>query len=243
MADENEIMETDAIALDDVEEDTSTEDMDVSNIVDYVMARFKKSEDYRYEDELRWVRSYRNYRGIYGPDVQFTEAEKSRVFIKVTKTKTLAAYGQIIDVLFANNKFPLTVEPTTLPEGVVSDVSFDPKEPESIRNRLDETIQFNYLDKSVILSIVDKFLTKLQAQLDKRNVEIQVSKKVIEWIADNGYDKEMGARPMERFISQNIKKPLVDKLLFGNLKSGGLIKLDIEKGKLKFTDAKTKVKA
>ena len=111
------------------------------------------------------------------------------------------------------------------------------------RNRLDETIQFNYLDKSVILSIVDKFLTKLQAQLDKRNVEIQVSKKVIEWIADNGYDKEMGARPMERFISQNIKKPLVDKLLFGNLKSGGLIKLDIEKGKLKFTDAKTKVKA
>ena len=111
------------------------------------------------------------------------------------------------------------------------------------RNRLDETIQFNYLDKSVILSIVDKFLTKLQAQLDKRNVEIQVSKKVIEWIADNGYDKEMGARPMERFISQNIKKPLVDKLLFGNLKSGGLIKLDIVKGNLKFTDAKTKVKA
>jgi len=111
------------------------------------------------------------------------------------------------------------------------------------RNRLDETIQFNYLDKSVILSIVDKFLTKLQAQLDKRNVEIQVSKKVIEWIADNGYDKEMGARPMERFISQNIKKPLVDKLLFGNLKSGGLIKLDIEKGELKFSDSKTEVKA
>ena len=110
------------------------------------------------------------------------------------------------------------------------------------RNRLDETIQFNYLDKTVILSIVDKFLTKLQAQLDKRNVEIVVSKKVIDWIAANGYDKEMGARPMERFISQNIKKPLVDKLLFGNLKAGGVIKLDIEKGELKFVDTKTKVK-
>ena len=110
------------------------------------------------------------------------------------------------------------------------------------RNRLDETIQFNYLDKNVILSIVDKFLVKLQAQLDKRNVEIVVSKKVINWIAENGYDKEMGARPMERFISQNIKKPLVDKLLFGNLKSGGVIKLDIEKGDLKFTETKTKVK-
>ena len=110
------------------------------------------------------------------------------------------------------------------------------------RNRLDETIQFNYLDKTVILSIVDKFLTKLQAQLDKRNVEIVVSKKVLNWIADNGYDKEMGARPMERFISQNIKKPLVDKLLFGNLKTGGVIKVDLEKGKLKFLEEKNKVK-
>jgi ATP-dependent Clp protease ATP-binding subunit ClpA len=111
------------------------------------------------------------------------------------------------------------------------------------RNRLDETIQFNYLDKSIILSIVDKFLTKLQAQLDKRNVEIVVSKAVISWIADNGYDKEMGARPMERFISKNIKKPLVDKLLFGNLKSGGQIKLDIVNGSLKFAEIKDKVKA
>ena len=111
------------------------------------------------------------------------------------------------------------------------------------RNRLDETIQFNYLDKSVILSIVDKFLTKLQAQLDKRNVEIVVSKAVISWIADNGYDKEMGARPMERFISKYIKKPLVDKLLFGNLKSGGQIKLDIVNGSLKFAEIKDKVKA
>ena len=110
------------------------------------------------------------------------------------------------------------------------------------RNRLDETIQFNYLDKSIILSIVDKFLTKLQAQLDKRNVEIVVSKAVINWIADNGYDKEMGARPMERFISKKIKKPLVDKLLFGNLKSGGQIKLDIVNGALKFTEIRDKVK-
>jgi len=111
------------------------------------------------------------------------------------------------------------------------------------RNRLDETIQFNYLDKNIILSIVDKFLVKLQAQLDKRNVEIVVSKKVVNWIAENGYHKEMGARPMERFISQNIKKPLVDKLLFGNLKAGGVIKLDMEKGELKFLDVKSKVKA
>ena len=65
---------------------------------------------------------------------------------------------------------------------------------------------------------------------------------MLNWIADNGYDKEMGARQMERFISQNIKKPLVDKLLFGNLKTGGVIKVDLEKGKLKFLEEKNKVK-
>ncbi|HCT53150.1 MAG TPA: hypothetical protein DF712_11895 [Balneola sp.] len=67
---------------------------------------------------------------MYSPDVQFTETEKSRVFIKITKTKTLAAYGQITDVLFANNRFPLSIEPTTLPEGVVDSVNFDPQAPE-----------------------------------------------------------------------------------------------------------------
>ena len=110
------------------------------------------------------------------------------------------------------------------------------------RNRLDEVIQFDYLNKKIILSVVDKFLTRLQAQLDKRNVELEISKSVSEWIAENGYDKDMGARPMERFIASNIKKPLVDKLLFGDLKAGGLIKIDMVKGALKFTEKKSKVK-
>jgi hypothetical protein len=131
--DEDEIMiEDDAIALEDTD-DTAIEDADVSKIIPFIMERFQRSEDYRYQDEERWIKAYRNYRGLYGPDVQFTEAEKSRVFIKVTKTKTLAAYGQIVDVLFANHRFPLSIEPTELPEGVVSDVHFDPKEPEQLR--------------------------------------------------------------------------------------------------------------
>ncbi len=125
-------IEDDAIALEDTD-DTVEQDADVSNIIPFVMERYRRAEDYRYQDEERWLRAYRNYRGLYGPDVQFTEAEKSRVFIKVTKTKTLAAYGQIVDVLFANNKFPLSIEPTELPEGVVADVHFDPQEPEQLR--------------------------------------------------------------------------------------------------------------
>ena len=132
--DEDEIqMETDAISLED-SDDTTITDEPVSSLVAYVQGLYGRAEDYRYQDEERWIRAYRNYRGLYGPDVQFTEAEKSRVFIKITKTKTLAAYGQIVDVLFANNKFPLSIEPTELPEGVVADVNFDPKKPEELNN-------------------------------------------------------------------------------------------------------------
>lgn len=137
MAEDEINIEDEAIALEDAEDSVNT-DKNVSSIVDHVISSFKKSEDYRYEDEQRWIRAYRNYRGLYGPDVQFTEAEKSRVFIKITKTKTLAAYGQIADVLFAGNKFPISIEPTELPEGVAKDVNFDPKEPEALRNREDE---------------------------------------------------------------------------------------------------------
>jgi hypothetical protein len=131
--DEDEIMiEDDAIALEDTD-DSVVEDAELASIIPFINEKYQRSEDYREQDEDRWIRAYRNYRGLYGPDVQFTEAEKSRVFIKVTKTKTLAAYGQIVDVLFANQRFPLSVDPTELPEGVVEDVNFDPQEPEQLR--------------------------------------------------------------------------------------------------------------
>jgi len=130
MAEENEVfIEDEVVSLEDSEESV-IEDIDVSAIIPFVMERYRRADDYRQQDETRWLKSYRNYRGLYGSDVQFTEAEKSRVFIKVTKTKTLAAYGQIVDVLFAGNKFPLSVDPTELPEGVIADVNFDPQEPE-----------------------------------------------------------------------------------------------------------------
>ena len=110
------------------------------------------------------------------------------------------------------------------------------------RNRLDEIIQFNYLPKKVILSIVDKFLVKLQAQLDQRGIELIYSNKVINWIAEEGYDKVMGARPMERFITENIKKPLVDSILFSNDKKGHQIKVDFKDGKAVFTSPKKSAK-
>ena len=124
MADEIN-MNPQQVGLSDVE-DIGQEDIYVNSLMNHIMEKFHKAEDARRIDEERWLKAYRNYRGIYGTDVQFTETEKSRVFIKVTKTKTLAAYGQIVDVLFANNSFPISVEPTVLPEGVADAVHFDP---------------------------------------------------------------------------------------------------------------------
>ena len=116
------------LALDDTKDDAFE---DSGSLISFVNDRYTRAETSRRVDEDRWLRAYRNYRGLYGPDVQFTSAEKSRVFIKVTKTKTLAAYGQITDVLFANNKFPLSIDPSVLPDGVLADVHFDPKAPPS----------------------------------------------------------------------------------------------------------------
>jgi len=86
--------------------------------IGFIKERFTQSETSRLYDEKRWLKAYRNYRGLYGPDMAFRENEKSKVFVKVTKTKVLAAYGQIIEVLFSSGKFPIGITQTPVPEGV-----------------------------------------------------------------------------------------------------------------------------
>ncbi|MAJ81602.1 MAG: hypothetical protein CMF41_01655 [Legionellales bacterium] len=97
-----------------------------SGVVGWIEERFTKSNDIRLNDEKRWLQSYRNYRGLYGPEVQFTDHEKSRTFVKITKTKVLAAYAQIVDVLFAGSKFPIGVEAPINSKGIPDAVHFDP---------------------------------------------------------------------------------------------------------------------
>ena len=123
---DNTFEEMPALSLDE-----KTEDSELASLVAFIEERYSRSKDWRRFDEERWLQSYRNYRGIYSTDVQFTEAERSRVFVKITKTKVLAAYGQITDVLFARQKFPLSIEPTVLPEGVEEAVHFDMNKPAS----------------------------------------------------------------------------------------------------------------
>ena len=101
------------------------------------------------------------------------------------------------------------------------------------RNRLDAMISFNPLSIEVIKTVVDKFLVELQAQLDEKKVQLEVSEKARDWIAEKGYDKTMGARPMQRLIQENIKKPLAEEILFGQFSSkGGVVYVDQEEDRL-----------
>ena len=104
------------------------------------------------------------------------------------------------------------------------------------RNRLDNIIWFDHLSTTVIHQVVDKFIVELQVQLDQKGVSLEVSQEARDWLAEKGYDRAMGARPMARVIQDNLKKPLANELLFGSLVDGGqvTVALDKEKGALTY---------
>lgn len=110
------------------EGDVEKENFEYSGVYRHIKEKYERAKTSRQTDEDRWMKSYRNYRGLYGSDVQFTDKEKSQAFVKITKTKVLAAYAQIIDVLFAGSKFPIGIEPRKKATGVENDVHFDPNE-------------------------------------------------------------------------------------------------------------------
>jgi len=212
MAEQDEVtLDDDSIALEDSDESVVS-DVGVSGIIPFVMDRYQRAEDYRNNDEERWLRSYRNYRGLYGSDVQFTEAEKSRVFIKVTKTKTLAAYGQIVDVLFAGNKFPISVEPTVLPEGVAADVNFDPKKPEQLKGEtaLSSPYGFKGDGKDLPKGATEKTLADMLGPLEDKLGEIE------------GLEEGVGKTPTSITFSpamvaaKNMEKQIMDQLQESN---------------------------
>lgn len=95
------------------------------------------------------------------------------------------------------------------------------------RNRLDSIIQFSALEINIIHTVVDKFLCQLQQQLDDKRVVLEVDDKARDWLALNGYDEKMGARPMQRLIQEKIKKPLAEEVLFGVLSNGGVVRISV----------------
>ena len=133
---------------------TLEEDQEI-NLVGIIKDRFQKAEDARDSDERRWLKSYENYRGLYNRGVRFRESEKSRVFVKVTKTKVLAAFGQLVDVIFGTGKFPIGISETHMPEGEKENAYLDATNPtpglesstpDNIGNRIEDEPQENPYD-------------------------------------------------------------------------------------------------
>ena len=87
------------------------------NLIGIIKGRYAQAEEARQTDETRWLKAYENYRGLYSKSLKFRESEKSRVFVKITKTKVLAAFGQLVDVIFGTGKFPIGISETKIPEG------------------------------------------------------------------------------------------------------------------------------
>ena len=111
------------------------------------------------------------------------------------------------------------------------------------RNRLDAVVQFNSLGRDTISQVVDKFIIELEGQLEDKQVTIDVDEAAREWLAENGYDRVMGARPMERVIQENIKRPLAEEMLFGELEGGGHVRIGSNQDGLTFKMEPTRAKA
>ena len=102
------------------------------------------------------------------------------------------------------------------------------------RNRIDSTIHFNHLSKSVVLSIVDKFIIEVEAQLDEKGVTLFLDKESKEYLANKGYDEVYGARELSRIIQEKIKKPIAEELIFGKISKGGHVSINMKEDKIHF---------
>ena len=134
-------------------EATEVDPEDIPGIVGYIKSKFVESETGRFTDERRWLQAYKNYKGT--DDTPYRSSEKSKVFVRITKVKVLAAFGQISDILFANNKFPITVSHTPIPEGIAEFAHLSSPEETALMDQL----------KDVPLAELDNFLGGLEESM------------------------------------------------------------------------------
>jgi len=177
--------------------------------------RFKDAERSRKQDEGRWMTAYHNYRGLYPKNVRFRESEKSRVFVKITKTKVLAAFGQLVDVIFGGNKFPIGVSETKVPEGIAEIAHLDTANPvpgieTSIgeeEGELENPFDVGFEGDGKVLKAGATYGTgKFKGELDKKAED-----SLIEGASPNPQVPEMkpaqkAARRMEKLIHDQIEE-------------------------------------
>ena len=202
-----------------------------NNLVGLVLDRYESAVSARDSDEQRWIAAYQNYRGLYNKEVRFRESEKSRVFVKVTKTKVLAAFGQLVDVVFGANKFPIGISETKVPEGAASIAHLDNQNPNpgietsTIENR-DNPFDVGYEGDGKVLKAGATFGS---GKFDTVPIEKQLEDSLVEGANPNPQvfqvsPAQEAARRMEKLVhdqieesngSSEIRNSLFESALFG----------------------------
>jgi len=205
-----------------------------TNLVGIIKDRFHQAEDKRNLDEARWLRAYENYRGLYNKSVKFRDSEKSRIFVKITKTKVLAAFGQLVDVIFGTGKFPIGISETKIPEGELEHAHLDINNPQpgletsipdDIGNRIDNPYDVGYEGDGKVL----KPGATLNKGVFNTPIEDQIKDQLVEGFSPNPQaievsPAEKAARRMEKLIhdqideskgSSEIRNALLESALLG----------------------------
>ena len=219
------------------------------NLVGIIQSRFYQAEDARNTDETRWLRSYENYRGLYNKSVKFRDSEKSRVFVKITKTKVLAAYGQLVDVIFGTGKFPIGIQETKIPEGELGQANLDINNPQmglespqsgmqlpdDIGNRIDNPYDVGYEGDGRTLKPGATFGLGVFSE----PIEDKVADQLVEGYSPNPQALEISpaqkaARRMEKLIHDQIDESKGSSEIRNALLEASLLGTGIIKGPFNF---------
>lgn len=253
MADnENTFLNADNIYMDVEGEAGKNLDLEIeqkTNLVGIIKSRFTVAEDARRSDESRWLRAYENYRGLYNKSVKFRDSEKSRIFVKITKTKVLAAFGQLVDVIFGTGKFPIGIAETKIPEGELADAHLDTQTgapgiestmgggevPDDIGNRVDNPYDIGYEGDGKVL----KPGATLQKGIFEESLEDQVEDQLVEGFSSNPQALELSpaqraARRMEKLIHDQIDESKGSSEIRNALLESSLLGTGIVKGPFNF---------
>jgi len=220
-----------------------------SNLVGIIKARFQVAEDARRSDESRWLRAYENYRGLYNKSIKFRDSEKSRIFVKITKTKVLAAFGQLVDVIFGTGKFPIGIAETKIPEGELANAHLDTQTgapgiestmgggelPDDIGNRMDNPYDVGYEGDGKVLKPGATF----QKGIFEETLEDKVEDQLVEGFSPIPTILEISpaqkaARRMEKLIHDQIDESKGSSEIRNALLESSLLGTGIVKGPFNF---------
>ena len=220
-----------------------------SNLVGIVKSRFTVAEDSRRSDESRWLKAYENYRGLYNKSVKFRDSEKSRIFVKITKTKVLAAFGQLVDVIFGTGKFPIGIAETKIPEGELASAHLDTQTgapgiestmgggelPDDIGNRIENPYDVGYEGDGKVLKPGATF----QKGIFEETLEDKVEDQLVEGFSPIPTVLEISpaqkaARRMEKLIHDQIDESKGSSEIRNALLESSLLGTGIVKGPFNF---------